>query len=373
MSAAPLPPLNRRHWLTLALASLSGCGGGDTSTAGVPGTGGTGMYAVGTIQGFGSVIVNGIKFDDTQASVYVNGLPLDSSALRLGMVAQIHGERSSTATLGTASQISVWWIAQGTVDSVSSSTCTVSGMTLNLHSSTVYDGLSATTLAVGQQVTVWGLQADQSASRWTASRIALTNDSTVVSTGLLQRSGGQVSLNGLTLSGSDLDSLSTGSLVCVEGQRGSGAQLQVSRSVLLDTGLPRSGEAEVEGVVTAISSGQRFTLGTVPIDASALTLSSPVAVGQRIEASGRWQEGVLIATELEQEDEDQPHEVEIEAAIQSYTSLSDFVLRHQRCNASAVTQIEHGSAADLKVGVVIKVKGSLSGDVLMVTELEIKD
>jgi hypothetical protein len=374
MSAAPLPPLNRRHWLTLALGSLSGCGGGDISTAGTPGTGGTGMYAVGSIQGFGSVIVNGIKFDDTQASIVVNGLTLTSAALRLGMVAQVHGERSSTATLGTASQIAVWSIAQGSVSSVSSTQCTVAGMTLRINSNTVFDGVSAATLTVGQTVTVWGLQADSTATVWTASRITLTSASTVVSTGLLQRtSGGQTHINGLTLSGDGLDSVSSGSLLWVEGQLSGIQQLQVSRSVLLDTGLPRSGEAEVEGMVTAVSRGQRFTLGTVPVDASALTLSSPVAVGQRLEVSGQWQNGTLIATKLELEDEDQPHDIEIQAPIQSYTSLSDFVVRSQHCNASSVTQIGNGSAADLKVGVVVKVKGTLSGNVLIVTELEIEN
>ena len=64
------PPSPPRRWLQgllfLAAGVLAGCGGGGE---GGVGTGGTGTYALGTITGFGSIIVNGVRFDDSAASV----------------------------------------------------------------------------------------------------------------------------------------------------------------------------------------------------------------------------------------------------------------------------------------------------------------
>jgi hypothetical protein len=58
------------------VAALSGCGGGGgdvgvgtgTGVASV-GSGGTGSFSSGAITGFGSIIVNGVRFDDSQARV----------------------------------------------------------------------------------------------------------------------------------------------------------------------------------------------------------------------------------------------------------------------------------------------------------------
>ena len=65
--------LPRRGFLALAAWSLASCGGGMGGFAGLPGTGGTGISSFGSISGFGSVIVNSIKFDDLQASIRMDG------------------------------------------------------------------------------------------------------------------------------------------------------------------------------------------------------------------------------------------------------------------------------------------------------------
>lgn len=87
-------PMRRR-----ALASLgglavmaSGCGGsgGTGDLAGV-GSGGTGAaFGFGMISGFGSIIVNGIKYDDSQASVTDDlGNRRELGELGLGMIVEI--------------------------------------------------------------------------------------------------------------------------------------------------------------------------------------------------------------------------------------------------------------------------------------------
>lgn len=59
------------HWLLLLLSALIlSCGGGGTNNAGV-GTGGTGLKE-GNVTGFGSVFIDGVRYDNSQATVQVH-------------------------------------------------------------------------------------------------------------------------------------------------------------------------------------------------------------------------------------------------------------------------------------------------------------
>lgn len=379
------PSVTRRSWLALAVASLTGCGGGSTSVAGAPGTGGTGQYAMvyaqGSITGFGSVIINGIKFDDGLASVRMDGASAVVADLRLGMVAAVQGQRSVGAVAGIASSIEVWSIAQGRVTRLLAAGGTefvVAGMTVQTDSATVFDGVSsAAQLALDAPVAVWGLQASADGTHWKATRVALTSAAAVVSTGLVRLSGSQHLLNGLVLSGAVADSLAAGQLVRVQGALSAdGLSVALERVTLLGTGNAQpQGEIEIEGVVTSAPSSSGFMLGSIEVDTCSAVYSpagASIAEGARVEVYGSWQAGVLKATKVELENEDSLHAVEIEARIEQYTSLADFVLRGQRCDASSAS-LSHGTAADLGVGVKVKVKGAKAGgDVLIVTEMEIE-
>jgi hypothetical protein len=78
------------HFLcaVFAAAALAACGGGGDSTAAPTGTTSTpsSVYAAGPITGFGSVIVNGVRFDDSAATITDDdGRTLAESELHLGM------------------------------------------------------------------------------------------------------------------------------------------------------------------------------------------------------------------------------------------------------------------------------------------------
>lgn len=369
--------LTRRSWIVLAASALSGCGGGDGTTASMPGTGGTGIYAQGSIRGFGSVRVNGIKFDDTGATVQLDGQAGRSADLRLGMVAGIQGQRGTDVTLGIASSIDVWSIAQGPVTSSLAGQFTLAGMTVQTDNGTVFDGLvGAAALVPGLTVRVWGLQAAVDGSRWIATRVAVVNAASVVSTGLVTSSGSQLFVNGLRIAGTAVAGLTVGVLARVQGTLSStGNSLQVDSVKLLlsDSGPVPQGETEIEGLVTAVLSTTRFTLGTVEVDASNATFSpadARITTGARLEAQGIWQDRVLKATKVEVEDEINAQEIEIEAPIEAYTDLSNFVVRGQLCDATLAV-ISEGTAADLGVGVKVHLKGTVSGNVLMVRQLEL--
>ncbi|MFN7288027.1 MAG: hypothetical protein ACK5SV_02725, partial [Burkholderiales bacterium] len=65
---APFPLSNTRRLVLFGLAAgaaqVAGCGGGGGDLAGI-GSGGTGSFTTGVITGLGSIIVNGVRYDDS--------------------------------------------------------------------------------------------------------------------------------------------------------------------------------------------------------------------------------------------------------------------------------------------------------------------
>lgn len=381
LPAFPNPALTRRHWLVLAASGLSGCGGGTgtsgpgTDTGALPGTGGTGIYVAGSISGFGSVILGGIKFDDSDAAIKVDGAIATSAALRLGMVAEVIGERSTTQpTQATASSIDVWSIARGLVtDLGSGGLFTVAGMSVRVGANTVLDGINdQTPLAVGMPVMVWGLQAD--GGIWTATRVAKVVDATtVVTTGWVTEDDDHLYINAIRLTDASSASLALGTWVRVQGRFNDEERLVVSSFKVLQGPAVTPGAdsvLEVEGYVTSALVGDRFSMGQWLVDVSAINHPAIIAVGDKLEVSGTYAAGVLHATSLAVEDESAMQEVEIEAVIDTYISIADFVLRGQRCDASAA-QMDSGVASRLGVGVKVKIHGHKLGEFVRVEELEI--
>lgn len=382
---SPKNALSRRAWLILTGGALSGCGGGGSSLlTNFPGTGGTGapLFAQGSISGFGSVIINGIKFDDSKASamgnVRIDGLVATSTDLRLGMVAGVQGERNaSDASLGVANAIEVWSIAQGQISSVTASSFDLMGMVIQTDTNTSLEGVdAASALTVGQSVMVWGLQAGSDGTLWNATRVLVTNSSTQrVITGFVKESHDDLTLNGWQLSGPAAKTLEDDHLVRVEGVMGAGKSLSLTSTKVMSSGFEEhaAGSIEIEGVVTSLLGASQFMMGNIKIDASSAAMAAKVsqlAVGGRLEVYGNWVSGVLVVSNIKLESH-QGHEieVEIEARIEQFTSLANFVLRGQRCDASNA-QFLNGTSANLKQGLKVKVTGSKAGAVLLVKTLK---
>jgi hypothetical protein len=90
-----------------AAAVMAGCGGS-------VGVGGTGAYASGPVDGFGSIFVGGIEFDDASAAVFDDdGAPSTRAALRLGMGTEVDsGAIGGTADAPTATATSIHVVAE---------------------------------------------------------------------------------------------------------------------------------------------------------------------------------------------------------------------------------------------------------------------
>src|SRR4051812_30874352 len=106
------------------VALVAGCGGG--GDAGAPATGDTGAaagsFAAGPITGFGSIIVRGVRFDDSKAKVTDDeGVMTTRDALKLGMNAEVHAGKISddgTGRRAEASEISFGAALLGPVSAV---------------------------------------------------------------------------------------------------------------------------------------------------------------------------------------------------------------------------------------------------------------
>ncbi len=384
--------------VAIALTAMVACGGGGSTSASLPGTGGTGITASGPIEGFGSVIVNGIKFDETVARVTIDGETQGVDQLRLGMTAQVEGNKSSapvTPTVlvkaqGEAKSIEVWSIAQGSVTQVlSSSSFIVSGMTMVVDSGSVLVGAASVgNLAGNRQVKIWGQPADSDFAVWSVTRLEVLNDVVnTVTTGKVSLRFGVASLNGYVLSG-NTTAIKDGQLVRATGTVStapSNTLTLVKLTTLADSpsAYPSTGLAELQGIVTSVlgtstttpSKVTRIAVGTAVVDTSNAAvhpMDASLSAGVRVEVEGRWSNGVLIADHFEIKSSQQLQEVEMEAVIEQFTSVSNFFVRGQRCDASGLTRVGNGSLSSLRTGLRVHLHGLKSGDTVRITELEIK-
>jgi hypothetical protein len=355
--------------LGLALAA-PGCGGG-SSIAALPGTGGTGFTSVGTITGFGSVKVNGVFFDDSLASVTIDGQSQTPAALGLGMQVTVLGQLGTVAATGTAKSIEVWSQAQGLVSALGANHFQVAGMSVSTDSSTVYLGVASTAaLQPGMAVRVWGLATDAALTQWLATRVEALAPASVVTSGVVAASG---QLNGLTLKGA-LAPLSTGQAVRVSGSL-VGTQLTVASVQSLtagaSTGNASGDDEQREGVITQLNSSTSFLLGDLPMDLSSavLTGGTSLSAGAKAEITGHWVNGVFQVSQVRLQSAADLNEVEIKGDIMAFVSLADFTVRGQRCDASALSQVGGGQLSDLKTGARVHLHGEKRGDVIVVTEI----
>jgi hypothetical protein len=88
-----------------ALAVLVACGGG--STGSMPQAGMQSVVTSGTITAFGSVFVNGVRYDVSAAHIIKNDTTVAQSGLAVGEVALVHGREDAQSGQGAADSVDV--------------------------------------------------------------------------------------------------------------------------------------------------------------------------------------------------------------------------------------------------------------------------
>jgi 3D (Asp-Asp-Asp) domain-containing protein len=382
---------------SLFVSLVTACGGGKESansngTAALLQT--TATSYTGPITGFGSVVINGMRFATVGSSIADDdGIALNSSNLRLGSIVHVEGMSDNVAS-GTAGTIVVTPALLGTVDSVDASNTflMVMGRKVSVNASTNYynaaTGLYATLAAIttGSYVEVHGLvQADGSflatlIERRTAQaayriRGQVSNLDTVnktFSVGTLAVNYGTSAITGLLANSAWvkvqattaplLGVLTATAVLTQTAQAGGGASGLVA-------GVASSSVMKLKGVAAGAPIANNITLAGVNVSlANALYLggtAAAIAAGTALEVKGTWNGSTLQATLVEFEGYRATNvnggaAYELYGAVTAFTSNSNLVVQGVTVNASSVT----GFPASIAVGTYLEIKGNMTAGVL---------
>lgn len=306
------------HWLTAVTAALAlgACGGGG---GGIDGTGGGGIdgtgVAYGTITAFGSVWVNGVRYNTDNASFRLDDSSVTQSALRVGMVVRIDGSVSNA----TATTVTVDDAVKGRVESVlDASRLVVMGQTVLIDNNTVRD--NGVVPVVGDYLEVHGLP---------------TSDG-VITAGYIERKTTlptpPFAVKGL------VRSHDTTARTFVVGT------LTVSYGGATTNDMPAGSWTNLLVDVKGTACAGNPVCGT-------LTASRVEPAGARATAATQ---------------------AEVEGFVISGTS-ADFMLGAQRVVTTGSTVYEGGVAADVLPGVKLEAEGSISNGVLTATKVSFRD
>jgi hypothetical protein len=377
--------------MAAAALSLGGCGG--------VGSGGTGLgsYVQGSITGFGSVIVNDVRFDDSQATVEdVSGAVRGRDALKLGMTVEVEGGAISSDATGRSAQATRFRYGSqlmGPVTAVDAAAgqFTLLGQTVATDPVTVFDsGLASglASLSPGQLVEVYAPY-DAASGVYRATRIEPV----------------EVAI-GWSLSGpvQALDntarSLRIGAATAVWGQAvnipatlavGQNVRLQLAdvtdeqgRYTVMSFGsnsaLPDRDEAEFKGLITAFTSAAAFSVNGVAVDASRASFPDGTAglgLGARVEVRGSSQDGRLVAdrVSIESQQGHESKEFEFKGLLEAVDPAQRTITVRGQLISTANPSLRYkdGTAADLVVGRRVEVKTRLDSATrtrLEATEIE---
>ncbi len=403
-----------------AVLILTACGGGGNDAAPSNSTSAT-LVSEGVISGFGSVIVNGVRFDDSKARVEDEDGEENSERskddLRLGMVVSVSG--SSAGTTGTASVISFGSKLKGPVQSIDSVTVTsattattsgtnttsttasgshtlvILGQTVLIGAWTVFDPISLpngfASIAAGNVLEVHG-HLSPALNRIVATRINKDNNPNAY-----KITGNVSSLNAASKSfkiGTELFNYASIDPEKLRVTLADGLTVKVRLATVQTTtgawtatrikaakkAMPDRIKAEVEGLITAFTSATSFSVNGLVVDATNASFpkgTASLALGARVEVKGTMADGKLVASVVKIEDRDRGddagNEIELHGSISAIdTTAKTFMLRGLTVSYAGNLSFERGSASNLANGVAIEVKGQSSGGGTTVQATRIK-
>ena len=318
--------------VTAVALLVAGCGGGGGATGDgttsnpPPATGSTKtIFVTGAIAGFGSVIVNGVRYDTDSAQVSIEDKPATAAELKVGEVIHLTAEVDAQG-VARAKSITQDHLIQGAVQAVDTvaGTLTIAGQVITVDNETMFDDSVPTRtlagIAVGDVIEVHGFAA----------------------------AGGSARATRIEKAGADAT------------------------------------EVEVTGMVTNLDTGlKRLNVGSLVVDYSSATLedfgSTGIESGVMVEVKGTTflADGTLVATRVHREDRDfdgrDGDESEVEGFVTRFSSATDFDVDGQKVATNASTAFVNGAAADLKLHVKVEVEGKLDAtDTLVAAKVVFK-
>ena len=369
-----------------ATALLIACGGGGESDNPPTATAAQATsYTQGAISGFGSVIVGGVRFDDSSASVSdEDGNTKSRSDLKLGMMVEVDsGALNRAVASAVALRIRLGSEIVGPVGTIDSAASTVQvlGQTVLVTSSTIFDdslagGLSA--LTPGAVIEVHGIL-DPANARVVATRIEPRASALAFKLRgvirALDTTARTFTINGALISYAGLPAgivppgLNNGQVVRVLLQTTQVAGAWVAVGLRGGLRLPEARrEAHLEGVITLFTSGTDFEVNGLKVDASNASFPDGtvgIVLGARVEVEGVVVNGVLVASKVEIEERRNQgvREWELHGDVGNLnTTDKTFALRGVTVWYGGTVVYRGGTEATLANGKRVEVKGVLSAN-----------
>ena len=378
--------------------------------AGVAAYSGTTSSYLGTISGLGSIVVNGVRFETTSASVSdsddVYGTTEYLKPMGLGMTVALQGNSDDDQSIGRASQIRLIGGVRGTVSAYAAGQMTVGGQTIMLNDQTITVDATgvATTLQATDFVNVFGLmQADNTFLATRVQKASVTDFSldaawrgqsssattTLPGTGSLTLStgGGQsftvtcpVGSCTVEPAGATLSGLHAVRVLAADDTQRSGNSIVASRIQVLDATRvldwdgSKSTYTKIKGVAT--TDGNQWLVGGVPVVAP----TTPWRAGLFYEVKGTLTNGQMTVTRWEQEGQESYRQVSAGSSSfyrnELYGAVSNLLGTRMTVQGVEVdlsqAYFERGSLDTLTNGAYVEVKGVLNAGVMTASKIEVK-
>lgn len=299
------------------LATFGACGGSSDHKDSVTPVPTTGTVSAGVITGFGSVYVDGVRYDTTSASVMMDGETATASQLRVGQYVEVKGYTQGAAH--HADVIRYHNVLEGPIASI--------------------DTVASSFVAMGQTV-------------------LLTLDTSL---------GGDIQP-------ASIDGLEVGDVVEVSGIVPAAGAIDATRIDIK----PDGGPYEVAGYVTNLSEAtHRFSINDLVVDYSGADMddfaTGDPSAGDLVLVKGFTfdPDGAFAAIRVELRSDDWlmpgPGDLmDLEGTIVEFESPTAFKVGGWAITTTQATTYEHGTAANLADGVMVKVKGAADANSVLV-------
>ena len=334
--------------LTGAIAgSLVACGGGGSGSSD---SGSTSVgTSVGAVTGFGSVFVNGTRFQTNGSVDSDDGIGREDQ-LEKGMILRVEGDWDDRGE-GRADRISYDDTLRGPISGMSwddvarTGALTMLGQTIELDGRTVFRGATPTAIAGNPggyrvRISAWRLEDGSFRASYVGARaidLDFDDDNEVEIEGVvanLDESAETFTINGFQIDytsaqGDDdfsLDDLANGIVVEVEG-RLSGGIIIAEEIDDEDDGFDDDDDVEISGSIYDYdAANRRFSLNGVSVQINGGTefddiRESSLADGLFVKVEGDYRNGVLVAEEIAGQESDAELDGRIESIDLSNESL----------------------------------------------------
>ena len=380
MKATPVKSLLSALCAVFVLVS---CGGGPSTGGGI---GGTGIISSGTVSAYGSIFVNGLEFDTSDAVIVANGVEVGMGDefvleyLDIGKMVLVEGTGDMDASQAVADRVTYRDNVAGPVQSIvdidpTTREIVVLGQRVILNVLTKFKGsdFDISTIKVDDLVAVSGLVDDNDDIR--ATFIEKTGEfmpgNIVGVTGFvdnLDEDAQIFQINSLTVGYSGIaqvdlpEDFAENLLVEVEGTLDVAGGIMTATSIESGDEIDDADQIEVLGFVTNVYSVVdpiEFSIGNqvVQLEANAEFVdgnAANIVLGAKLEAEGYLQGGTLFADEIEFWGPDQ---IEVEGWVTDVASDSEFTLDDKHVvQTDAGTVFEPGDLV-IEAGMMIEVKG----------------